>query len=344
MDPLTTYRRQALAELVTLHGPRGEHPAPDFRYRSRFGRWDERASVRVKPWPRTEQAPDDSVYFPPEHVPVLDHPLVAAKGPQVAQELLVRRLHEYLHFTVELEQLAVIPVASSISRGRSGLVLPAEMRADAYKIVTDEAWHAQFSYTLQEEIAARTGVPPDDRATPAFVERLDRVRSRLDPGLRGAEALMFAVVSETLISAILSIIPNDRRVAPVVRQIVRDHAEDEGRHHSYFRDVLTVFWRSLSASEHVRIGRLLPEIIHAFLAPDHRATVDALLAVGLSPTEVEQVVVESYPTAAVAEDVGRAAATTVRYLAELDAFAHVEIADAFAASGLLHHRAYAPTP
>ncbi|MFD0884805.1 diiron oxygenase [Streptosporangium algeriense] len=133
-------------------------------YGSRFERWDERAAVRVKPQPVMDTPAPDVLYFPPELVPVLRHPLVAERGERAVHDALAQHLYHYLHFTVELEQVAIIPVAAGIARGRSGLNLPERMRADAYKIVTDEAWHAQLSYDLIRQVEARSGVAWPTRA------------------------------------------------------------------------------------------------------------------------------------------------------------------------------------
>jgi len=69
-------------------------------YRSAFVRWDERASVRSKP--RRVLESQSGLYFPPELIPFLDHPLVLALDAQARYRLLVHRLYQYLQFTVEL--------------------------------------------------------------------------------------------------------------------------------------------------------------------------------------------------------------------------------------------------
>lgn len=304
-------------------------------YRSSFGNWDQRASVRVKPRRDLDSCPSGQIYFPPELVPAVDHPLVAALGPDVRHRLLVQRLYDYLHFTSELEALAVIPVATRISRGRAGLSLPESMRRDAFKIVTDEAWHAQFSYDLMKQVEDLSGVPRREPDAPMFTARLDVVRSALGPDLRGAEGLLFAVVSETLISAILADIPHDRRLPPVVRDLVRDHAEDEGRHHAYFRVVLKHFWHTLEPAHRREVGPQLPRIVLAFLEPDHRALHHALRDTGLHTERADQVLTESYPRAVLQQSAGAAASTTIRYFTEVGALDDSRTLDAFQAAGLV---------
>lgn len=310
-------------------------PRPRVPYQSRFLRWDARASVRVKP--RRVLSTDEPVdcYFPPELHPVVSHPLVTARGQSAVDRLLVHRLYDYLRFTTELEEFAVIPTVIELSAGRSGLELSAGMRRDAFKIVTDEAWHAQFSDDLLDQIRAATSVRPVLPPTPRFLCDLETIRDRLDPRVRGAHGLLFSVVSETLISAILVGLPRDRRLPQAVRDVVADHAEDEGRHHGYFRDLLEVFWSALAAGERDLVGPVVPDLIHAFLQPDYPAVARALHDIGLSAAEIEQTIAESYPERATTASVAAAAQSCVRYFTELGALANPQTREAFEKAGLI---------
>ncbi|MFJ9975452.1 diiron oxygenase [Streptomyces cyaneofuscatus] len=304
-------------------------------YRSCFGNWDRRASVRVKPARSLAPSEAGQLYFPPELVPVTSHPLVRAAEEGTVEHVLVQRLHHYLHFTTELEQFAVIPVTTDISAGRAGLRLPKGMILDAYRITTDEAWHAQFSYELAEQVALRTGIPAALPLRPLFLDRLDEVGRGLDGDLRGLERLLFSVVSETLISSVLADLPRDKRLPAAVRELIRDHAEDEGKHHAYFRVLLHHFWNALDARTRRRIGPRIPELICCFLEPDYRAMSLLLLDCGLSPADAQCVLADSYPRRAVRAEIAGSAQSTVRYFREVGALDDTATYEAFAAAGLV---------
>lgn len=324
---------EGAGQLTGLY-PRGtDARRENFTYVSRFTNWDARASVRTKPCHRIGDRTGGSVYFPPELAPESDHPLVRALADEAVERLLVRRLYQYLDFTAELEAVTVIPVAVGISRSRSGLSLPSQMRADAFKIVTDEAWHAQFSDDLLRQLEKATGIVRVE-AVPGFVARLSAISDEMEPTLRPTTGLLFAICSETLISAILATMPNDRRLPPIVREQVRDHAEDEGRHHAYFRDVLTWFWPALPAEGRRVLGPLLPRIIQALLLPDFPQIRNALIEIGLSKAHADQVLAESYPPRYLAQLFAPAARPTVRYLSDVGAFADASTRDSFERSGL----------
>src|SRR5262249_6641134 len=151
--------------------------------------------------------------------PVARHPLVRERGESAVRRVLIQRLHLYLAFTAELEQGAVTPVTQLICRRRIGFDLPEGMVEDAYKICTDEAWHAQFSDDLMRQVQDATGVPPALSGMPRFFQRLEEIQSTVPSDLHGLANIFFTIVSETLISAILSQIPRDTRVVTAVRDL-----------------------------------------------------------------------------------------------------------------------------
>ncbi|WP_371640715.1 diiron oxygenase [Streptomyces virginiae] len=324
-----SYLRDALTVLSTPGSPLAD------QYVSKFTRWDTRASVRVKPQ-RLLTVPDTGqLYFPPELMPVVAHPLVSSKPNAVTERILAQRLHQYLYFTTELEQVAVMPVTMNISRGRAGLELPAAMRDDAFKITTDEAWHAQFSDDLSRQVERQTGFEACVPDHLSFIGRLDKIRGAMDHDLRGAADLAFSIVSETLISSILSDLPRDRRLPTAVRDLVQDHAEDEGRHHAYFRTLLDFFWQELAASERNRIGPLIPDLITAFLEPDYLAIALTLGDAGFSIEEAAEIISESYPADDTRTAIGKSSRATVRYFREVGALDSPLAHEAFEAAGLI---------
>jgi hypothetical protein len=318
----------------------GDCGPPSDGYRSVFHAWERRASVRRQP----RRVLDDGsvvisgersvLFFPPELVPAARHPLVTDRGGTAVHRMLVRSLHDYLHFTQVLEQVAVIPVTTAIALGRSGVEVPARMRADAFAITTDEAWHAQFTHDFIGQVWSASGVEPTPAGELAFSRRLARIRQRVPSDAALLLDLFFAVVSETLISTILTDIPRDPRLPTALRELVADHAADEGRHHAYFRSFLQVMWPQLDASQRRMIGPLIPGLVRAFLEPDISAVAAALRKEGFSPSEARLVVDESYEEATIQERTAQAARATVRSFTEVGALDDPSTRAAFVAHGL----------
>lgn len=301
-------------------------------YESSFRHWDVRASVRSKPRRELTGEPSQGrLFFPPEQVPVAAHALV--KDLPGGGELPVHALYQYLHLTTVLEQTTVVPVASQIASDRLNIELPAAFRADAFKICTDEAWHAQFSYDFMSDVAAVTGIEPRALVTPGYTRKVSRAREMLDPSLRPLLDIFFAVVTETLISRLLSDIPKDRRLVPEVCEIVADHAEDEGRHHAYFRSLVQYLWTRISATERRLIGVQVPVLVRAFLEPDVEAAVRMLQAIDTPAGDINSIISDCYP-ALDEHGFGRAAVGTVRAFRDAGAFEDPQVAEAFARAGL----------
>jgi hypothetical protein len=263
--------------------------------------WDDNVGVRRKPrrvLTAEENSDKEKEYFPPKLVPACQHPAVTALGPEAIRSILVRRLYIYLEFSEALELEVVNPVLLKLARNKEGLNLPDEMRFDAHRIYTDEAYHGQFAADLERQVRDMTGITPISVDTPHFLRRLIQLEATVPSKLRGLARLGSAIVAEILISAILSDIPTDKGVVKTVREVVADHAEDEGRHHIYFANLLDFIWPQLTPKQRLTIGPLLPHFIRAFLDPDRSAIEAMLQASGLGSKEIAVVVEECYPEAA----------------------------------------------
>lgn len=307
-----------------------------FAYRSKFKLWESRASVRNAPRRMlAEDAHCGKLFFPPELVPMVTHPLVAGRGDDAVRSLLLQRLNVYLDFTADLEQRAVNPVAQLISRRRIGFALPERMVEDAYKICTDESWHAQFSDDLQRQVAEVTGTRAILPVEPQFLRRLRVVEDATPPEIVGLPRLFFAIVSETLISSILAGIPGDRRIVGAVRDLVADHAQDEGRHHAFFSEVFKRVWPALTPRERQLVGPLLAEFVLAFLEPDFPALRETVEAIGLTEDQARQVVEETHPRELVIAGIRTATTSTLRLFADHGVFADPVVAEAFEERGLV---------
>jgi hypothetical protein len=311
-------------------------PAGTSSYQSRFGHWETRASVRSKPRRILDEHLDGKLFFPPELVSVLDHPAVrAVTDPEQVQRILMHRLHAYLTFTTDLEQLVVNPVTQLISRQRVNFDLPVPMLRDAYKICTDESWHALFSEDLGDQIIEATGERPISFGQPRFLCDLDRLRANETSDIRGLTDVFFTVVSETLISAILCGIPHDKRIITAVRETVADHAEDEGRHHAFYASFFEYAWHQMGTRQRALVGPMLPEFVVAFLAPDP-GTLSALLALtALDEETIRGVIEESHPPNQVAATIRKAASSTIRIFERNGVLDDTRTREAFATKGLI---------
>jgi hypothetical protein len=275
------------------------------------------------------------VYFSPELVPVAHHPLVALRGPQVARELLIQHAYHYLDFTAHFEIMVVNVATERIARGEAGIELPHEMRLDAYKIYTDEAYHSLFSADLRGQVQEATGVAPEPVLFHEFLRRLEEMQTAVPADLKPLAELFVVILFETLVSAILNNIPKDERVITSLRELVADHAEDEARHHVFFSQFMDMLWPQMTKGQQSVVGPLLPYFIIKCLEPDYALIRRRLTKYGLTPEETEQVIAESYPSPVVMAGLRKTARATLHLLKRNGVFEDSQTLEAFQASGLL---------
>ncbi|MFF4058894.1 diiron oxygenase [Streptomyces sp. NPDC001668] len=310
-----------------------EVPVPDSpesvgNYRSPFRGWDKRASVRATPRRELPDETDGQYFFSPDLVPLARHELVRDLRPELLEQILIQHLYRYLDFTAKLEQVVVNRTALGIAQGTVSLRLQPDMRFDAYRIYCDEAYHALFSADLMRQTEARTGIAPRLPVEPYFLTRLAMIQQE-HPEWRALAELVFVIVSETLISGSLGEVPDDPRVVPTVREVVRDHAMDEGRHHTYFALFLKELWAQSDPTERRVIGTLAPMMVDAFLRPDLPALREELTGYGLDRDTVEQVLAEVFPESLVRKTARDASQQTVQHFRRLGALDDPAIRAAF---------------
>jgi hypothetical protein len=315
--------------------PSGAGSNAEPEYRSPFTNWYESASVRRAPRRLLETDGSRQLLFSPAMVPLARHPLVRDLPEEIFGQILTQHLYRYLDFTRKLEHLVVNRTVLGIAQGMVGVEVPEEMALDAYKIYCDEACHALFAADLLHQARQRTRLVPLLERQPYFLQRLAAIQEEVGNGLEPLVELLFVVCSETLISATLAEVPDDRSVATAVQETIRDHALDEGRHHMYFAAFLRVLWFNLTPRVRREMGVLIPELIDAFLTPDIRVMRVELAGYGFGRDDIEQIVGEVFTDEIMRSSAASIACRTVRHFKSVGALEDPATMEAFAAHDLL---------
>jgi P-aminobenzoate N-oxygenase AurF len=296
--------------------------------------WYQRAGVRTGVRRMfDDETRQGKVFFPAALVPHLTHEAVRELPPERHRELAVRHLYQFLLSATHLETRIVNRAAELIANNRAGLQLPAAARLDAFKIYCDEGYHALYSLDLADQIAASTGIAIPRGDYGGLVDGLVDAGRRLLPDEPRLAALLQAVVFETLITAVLNELPADGSVVSTVRDVMRDHARDEGRHHRFFASFLHELWAQLGSGLRPRVARLLPVLIRGCLDWDTAPVRSALRLAGL-PADVAQLVVADCYGGADLDRVRDICQATVRICASAGVLDVPGAAEEFAAHGL----------
>lgn len=308
------------------------HSAPTFvAYRKPLSAWDAESWIRSKP---TRHASCDGFAFPPELVPLSRHPRFS-DDPVLRQRLLAYRLLTHLQFTTMLELEHVNAVCSRLACDGYVLDLSRDQKNDALRIYCDEGGHALFVELLSDAVERCHGIERGVLPRPRFHLVLQQMFDQHGGDIaRELLHLFFVSVSETLVSKILRDIPQDPQVAPLVREVIGDHARDEGKHSIYFHWLFPRAWSRLSRPKQELVGRILPEFLDAFLAPDISCDGRVLEALAFDEATRKKVLEETYLPARIQRGVRCAAQPTLRMFEAAGVFEVSAAADAFAARDL----------
>lgn len=302
------------------------------KYQKLFARWDKSSWIRSKPFRKGDI---EGLPFSPELVPLAAHPAIAS-DPKSWITVLAYRLLAHLAFTTLLELNYVNHVCSDLAQGKVPISLSASRRNDALRIYCDEGAHALFVESFSTQVEEVFGLNRLVIGRPHFDCIIEKIiaehQTRLSPHLI---ELFFVTISETLVTKILNGVPYDPQVAPIVRTIIGDHAADEALHAIYFRGLFPALWQSLTSYEKSEMGRLLPQMVWAFLGPDHQLEYSILRHLGFKAKDSEGILEEVYVSDRTTRAVRQAAAPTLKMFAEAGVFDEPVIEQIFADSELM---------
>ncbi len=299
--------------------------------------WLDRATVRHAPLPLIEELESlDKVFFSEDEVATLAHPLIADRGSDLKRTLLIQHLFTFMHFTDHLELKAVNPVVQRIAHGEMDIMVSDSTREEAHMTYADEAWHALVCNNVMRQVQGVTGTVPAYRGPPRFLSRLNELQAHLSPPIRRLSEFLFVVVSETMISKTLSKVPKDTNVVTAVREMLRHHSIDEGRHHRFFSQLFEQLWPALTAHQKEKVGVLLPEFIRAFIDPDTEAIKAMLGEQRFTAKEIGQIIHETFPPRLLELWSQEASKSTLSLFERNGVFEDARTSDAFVAAGLPH--------
>jgi hypothetical protein len=312
-----------------------EAPGRNPLSRGPLAQWYEAAGVRTgvrRMFQDDTQA--GKVFFPAQLVPYLTHEAVRGLPPERLDELTVRHLYQFLLSATHLETRIVNRAAELIATNQAGLDLPTSARLDAFKVYCDEGYHALYSLDLADQIAAATGIAIPDWDYGGLVDGLTESGRSLMPDEPRLVQLLQVVVFETLITAVLNELPNDQSVVTTVREVMRDHAKDEGRHHRFFAGFFHELWTQLGPSLRPRVAQLMPVLIRGCLDWDAHPVRSSLRLAGLDLHAADEVVRDCYgdPDIGRIQDICQA---TVRMCESAGVLNSPGAEEEFAAHGLL---------
>lgn len=308
-------------------------------YISNFVNWYKKSTVRSAPRRELIEKTFDTKglnFYSTAAAPLSVHPTIIKNGHQ--PQILLIYLYNLLGFTTQLECEVVNLSIDRIGRHQLQYDFSNEMKIDAFKIYCDEAYHALFTADFTFQI--RNYLNINNRRYQSYIDQhaffLTTRKLRMNRSKRDAYLIDLAasIVSETLITNTLKRIPRDKSVIIPVREIIADHAQDEGLHHIYFCKLFTILWEQLNEQEQLLVGQVIPQFISAFVAPNFLLFKHFFSELGYTAKESEQIIRETYSEEALFENKQNTSSQLMRLLHNNKIFDNYKIRLAFISEGL----------
>lgn len=244
--------------------------------------------------------PDDAAneyIYPRSRQPLSEHPLVTAKGLGTVNYVLAQSTYKYMYEIGLLETKYVIDASLKIVNDE---IMPGGVtdgdKLDALTIAIDEGYHAHVALDFIIQMKEKTGlVPLEVPQTNGNLDAVNRAFAMLPASAsRDFELLSVCLAEHTLTKDLLSI-GREKEAARSFTQVMTDHVSDEGRHAVFFAGLVKRNWPAMPEDNRKVIGAMLPAYLDDYLLGDEERVFDrkVLMACGLSPDEIDQVIADT---------------------------------------------------
>lgn len=313
-------------------------------YRTISDRWHQRSRIR-NGRPILDTAglgpPVEGHFFSHALLPLLTHPLIQKQNNSLEKSIEARHLYRHLSFTKRLELSTVNPVAEAIAQKRSHFAFSDTLKLKCFQVYCDEAYHGLMAEELFQWAQEKSGVPTQAETDPLCLRTLRAaIQEQTSARMREAVQILFVVISETLISTILTTLPRDPLVHEQVRRFIQEHALDEQTHFSVFAEVCQELWPQLGDEEQRAVGPLLPRFIRDFLCLDETPLRSELLEYGLSEVQAESILDEMRSRPELSAEIRSSAKLTLKLFERCGVLSTPGVRSAFVSAHLLENEAY----
>ena len=261
--------------------------------------WDKHASVRVsnKSYDlnlNDIDLNDDLNWHLPSYSPILDHNDLKSLSDDQKRFVMGTQLLEFVEKTTIFEIEQVNNVANNLALGKYDFDIPNLLKVDAFKIYTDEGFHALFSKKMSDDIKKYYKI--EDDITPYlknFFLQLKKIGSKFDQKYLYLSNLSSTIVSESMIVHDIS---NEMKsiVYEPIREMFRDHMIDEAYHANYFGTLFKVIWSQLSKKEKEIMSSNLCDSILLLSKPRVDIFYYSLSKLGFKENQISKIISDVY--------------------------------------------------
>lgn len=234
---------------------------------------------------------------------------------EIERKFEIAQFYKFLKDTIEVEHFLVIPAIANLNR--LPFEIPNNAKEDLYKIATDEAFHAEQSLTYLNSLKQQFQIElENDNQPPLFIQKLElQKRNPNYAEIYELLPIIFGIITETRISIELGKFAKNTQLENSVREICLSHAVDEVIHSSQFQALGIWLWESMNDSLKKLVSESFIDALFYRNMPDLGAIVKCFsFATGLSITDSEKAISESYTKESIFTEMLEICKPTVKYL------------------------------
>ena len=253
-------------------------------YQSFADVWESRATIRTRP--RRVLENDERLIYPLSRQPLVLSETFLRECPQQRDFALVQTLYKFINDVVIFETEIVDKTARSIAKNRFAVAFPFACRYDAMTVVVDEDYHALVAMDFMQQTVAMTGIEPIRLPDQIELSRAIPAAVALAPEhLRSAVELICVAIAENTVTGDVAAFARDDTVKPSIKGLMADHLLDEGRHSSFWAQMVRIYWHTASVADREAIAKILPVFIGHYLTNDIQKSFDLRLIDALQVSE-----------------------------------------------------------
>jgi len=238
--------------------------------------WPKRATVRGDYFDGTvEQSEFDPLLpdYPMKMLPFWDHPSFTRLDEQLKQQILTWGWLEYNKRTIHAEEKVANPAFELLMARRYPGVNGFDMRAVVQQSLIDEHFHSLMHYTAIEKTRELRNIDynimlPDSITYRRLLQTIDSVTTQWE---KDTLILLWAIVSEISINAMLELLAKDNTIQPHHTKIALYHNRDEFAHASVLIEIAKTVYLHLSVKQRNFFIQYLPRAMSAFIEQDYSA-------------------------------------------------------------------------
>ncbi len=238
--------------------------------------WPKRATVRGDYFNNgicQDNYQPEKLDYPTKLLPFWHHPDFARIDDEIKYKVLTWGWLEYNKRTIHAEEKVANPAFELLMASRYPGVNDSDIKAVVQQSLIDEHFHSLMHYTVIEQTRNLRGIDynidlPDSITYRLLQKAMSEVSSNWE---RDTLILIWAIVSEISINALLDLLAKDKTIQPNHQMITYYHNRDEFAHASILIEIAKTIYHNLNKQQRSFFIRYLPKAMSAFAAQDYTA-------------------------------------------------------------------------